>query len=50
MFKCIIMSATYTLAGALAFYPSAARADSIPTITVTSASGMYRNLCFRVRL
>lgn len=39
MSKQLISRASYTLACALAFCPAAARADSVPTITVTSASG-----------
>jgi hypothetical protein len=39
MFKVLISSAAYSFVFALAIYPLAARADSIPTITITSATG-----------
>ncbi len=39
MFQRFISSATYTVACALAFYPAVARADALPTVTITSASG-----------
>lgn len=39
MFKPFISIAAYTLTCVLVFYPAAARADSVPTITITSASG-----------
>jgi hypothetical protein len=39
MFKRSMSGAAYMLLCALAFYPAAARADSIPTITITSTAG-----------